>query len=295
MFFVILYSKYPHRRPLGINTLTEDHLETGVLTGFVHNVSPIKQNDRDVKWFDCQLQTERGVVRAVCFQPSPSTQNLYNQVAQDKSPVKISNFEKGKKREGRPVDVVISKRTRVVVVISKRTRVEEVRSGVKFERLNLLATTKATNIGSLKDDQLVSVTALLSNFKPVREVTRRGTNEKVSLLECQASDPTGSVKFTVWERFLKSVSPGTRYVLDSVRLSKDNGNPSLSTTQRSACAIKPCDPFPGLEPPEDLPSTVHTKRMEVLGVVSTSSFNSCHNCNKKIVIPAEKKCGEMSE
>ena len=75
--------------------------------GYIHNVSPIKQNSRNIKWFDCSFQMEQGVVRAVCFDPSPSTLQRFTQAANNQSSVKLSNFKTGGKKEGGPVDIII--------------------------------------------------------------------------------------------------------------------------------------------------------------------------------------------
>lgn len=56
-------------------------------TAFLHNVSPIKENDKNVKWFDCDIQLQQGLVRGVRFDPSQSAQEHFTKVAESKSPV----------------------------------------------------------------------------------------------------------------------------------------------------------------------------------------------------------------
>ena len=55
----------------------------------------------------------------------------------------------------------------------------------------------------LKRCQLLTVTALVSNLEPAKEVVKRATNEKITVTECQLTDPTGTIKLVLWEEFVK--------------------------------------------------------------------------------------------
>ena len=81
----------------------------GGINCFIHNVSPIKKNDRDTKWFDCAIQTQKAVVRGVCFDPNPSVVKRFAQAAQSKSPVKLKNIRLDEKQPGKPLDIIIQK------------------------------------------------------------------------------------------------------------------------------------------------------------------------------------------
>ena len=59
----------------------------GVATGYVHNVSPIK-ND---KYFDFQLQMMHKTVRAVCF--SPPKRKYFSDYSASNTPVEIKKFK----------------------------------------------------------------------------------------------------------------------------------------------------------------------------------------------------------
>ncbi|KAJ7391599.1 hypothetical protein OS493_017296 [Desmophyllum pertusum] len=134
--------------------IEEEDLQNGV-SGFLHNVSPIQQKDKNVKWFDCEIQIPQGLVRGVCFDPSPSTWEHFNKVAESKSPVKMTNFETIKKRKGSELDIIIR----------KKTKLEEIKDD-PFDRSDVVATTTTTTIGSLKDlkaGQLLTVTAMANN------------------------------------------------------------------------------------------------------------------------------------
>lgn len=80
---------------------------------------------------------EKGTVRAVSFKPSTATQERYNNIAESKSPVKITNFETDNKRKGHPVDVIIR----------KRTRIDELSEALPFTRRDIFASKgKTTSI-----------------------------------------------------------------------------------------------------------------------------------------------------
>ena len=62
-------------------------LQPGVATGYVHNVSPIKNG----KYFDFQLQMKHKTVRAVCF--SPPKRKYFSEYSTSNTPVEIKKFK----------------------------------------------------------------------------------------------------------------------------------------------------------------------------------------------------------
>ena len=54
----------------------------------------------------------------------------------------------------------------------------------------------------LTGGQLLIVTALVSNVEPAK-VVKRATNEKITVTECQLTDPTGTIELVLWEEFVK--------------------------------------------------------------------------------------------
>ncbi|CAH3131485.1 unnamed protein product [Pocillopora meandrina] len=59
------------------------------LTGYIHNVSPVKHSNK-TRYFDMLIQTEATKVRGVCF--SSSKHLDFERCSKQKSSVKISNF-----------------------------------------------------------------------------------------------------------------------------------------------------------------------------------------------------------
>ena len=54
----------------------------GPVSGFVHNISNIKENENKTRWFNCDIQTEKGVVRAISFDTSRETITHYSNAAE---------------------------------------------------------------------------------------------------------------------------------------------------------------------------------------------------------------------
>lgn len=185
----------------------------------------------------------------------------------------------GKKRDGYPVDIIIQE---------KKSKLEELQNNLNFERADFAP--KSLIIGSLKDirpNQMLSIVGLVSGITPIKQVTIRTSNLSVSVRECQITDPSGSVKLTLWEDFVSQVEEGQTYKLVNVRLKSDNGHVSLSTT-KNGCSITHAEPFPNLQPPQELPSTSITQEFDVIGISTIGSYLVCPNCSKKINFEKEK-------
>lgn len=250
----------------------------GPITAYIHNVSPIKNSEKNTKWFDCQFQLEDKTVRGVCFDPTTALQEQYTKLSEKKSPVKITNFETGNKRKGFPPDVIIK----------KRTRIDELSHSLPFQRQKSSGSTQAT-IGSLKDlqpGQLLSVSGMVSNLTDSKVVKTKASRD-ISVRECQLTDPTGSVKLVMWDSFVDKVQEGKTYVFNNVRLKRDGVILSLVTSQ-SGCSIEQCNDFPNITPPSPLPSTKKTDCFEVIATTTVSSYKVCTNCSKKVVLDGSK-------
>lgn len=59
-------------------------LEHGIARGYIHNVSPLRNNST---YFDFQVQTKYKTVRAVCF--SPQKRKVLNSFSKTDTPVKL--------------------------------------------------------------------------------------------------------------------------------------------------------------------------------------------------------------
>ena len=154
----------------------------------------------------------------------------------------------------------------------------------------MTSTTTTTTAGSLKDlkaGQLLTLTAMASNLGTIKEVNKRTAGDEITVRECQITDPTGSVKLVLWASFADNIVDGQTYKFSNLRLKSKNGKVSLGTTH-PGCSIESCDPFPNLEPPKELPSTIKTEQLEVHGVSKVASYNVCPTCTKKVLIISQE-------
>ena len=95
------------------------------------------------------------------------------------------------------------------------------------------------------------------------------------------------VKLVLWASFADNIVDGQTYKFSNLRLKSKNGKVSLGTTH-PGCSIESCDPFPNLEPPKELPSTIKTEQLEVHGVSKVASYNVCPTCTKKVLIISQE-------
>ena len=91
-------------------------MEEETITGFVHNLSPIRTGPTK-KYFDFSPQTDAGTsVRAVCF--SPQKRKLFEDSTKQSCPIKIKRFMKDKK-EGSS-DILMSDLVGLKLLLLKR-------------------------------------------------------------------------------------------------------------------------------------------------------------------------------
>ena len=65
--------------------------ETKEISGYIHNISPLKGSKST--YYDMVVQTKTDVFRAVCFSPKTKTNQDLQLKSNAKSPVKISNYK----------------------------------------------------------------------------------------------------------------------------------------------------------------------------------------------------------
>ncbi|XP_028514271.1 uncharacterized protein LOC114574147 [Exaiptasia diaphana] len=246
--------------------------ESKGICGYIQNVSPIKQNDKQFKWFDCELQFEKGIVRAVSFDTSSQVRTKFTDAAKAKAPVKLTNFKIGSKRPGKHLDIIVR----------KETRLEEVDNiPFPFKPSPTALQVQIGNLNMFRASQLLSITALVSNIQPKKDVTKKSNKQIVSLQECQLTDPTGNIKLVLWEEFVDRCESGKTYIFHNLQLKTDYSQKSLSTSLHG-CTITETTPFPDLIAPQELPSTTTSNQVQVYGVSQITSYTACSTCLKKV-------------
>ena len=123
--------------------------ESTELQCYIHAVSPIKQSG-PLKYFNCDLQTQNNVVKAVCF--SVEKREKLDTFAQQHSPVKIKKNNRSKKY-GRE-DGVIDKTT----VITPSTT-----TAFPYKRLDNI--TSISSLSQVAPEQLVAIKGHFHNYQ----------------------------------------------------------------------------------------------------------------------------------
>ena len=149
------------------------NLREGKATGYIHNVSPLKNNH-----FDFQLQTKNKTIRAVCF--DKSKRNHLEAFCKSKSPVKIKKFHLETKSN--PEDLLMD----------KTVSIEEY-SEIYFDRKDIPANLTISMLKSISIGQLVTLKVKLVSLGAVKEVN----NGELKLIEGCLIDPTDSIKITI--------------------------------------------------------------------------------------------------
>ena len=236
------------------------------VTGYLHNVSPIRTSNK-TKYFDMQIQTgEDEVKRGVCFSP-PRVQE-FTKHSNSKSPVKITKFrfDKGSTSVCMGPDVQVDKLDKV-----------------DFERKILPQTLNLSLLNSVFDGQLITIKAKVINLTAVSKFTS-STSGVLNKAEADLLDPHGSAKLTLWGHFTSQVMEGNTYQFTNLRVRKDNHNIYLNTA-KTGCEIVEAVPFN--EPlclTNVLPATSTSTSItaKIIGIKDTNHYKSCCNCNKKI-------------
>jgi hypothetical protein len=237
---------------------------------FVHSVSPIKTGgDKKYRFFDCSLQTEDKVIRAVCF--SPERRQKFDNYAQSKSPVKIKKF--GENNRYGTTNVIIERHTIV-----------ETPPSISFERRELSQDTMTiSSLSDISSGQQVTIKGHLTDlFGSKKFMSKSG--QALIKQDGLVSDPTGTIKVTFWGNFIDEAQKGKTYNFKQFVYKNDNYGIYL-TTSTSVSILEEGEPLQQpLAKPEIDSKILANKEMIVslLGVSSVIQYLCCSLCNRKI-------------
>ena len=145
-------------------------LEHGIARGYIHNVSPLRNNST---YFDFQVQTKYKTARAVCF--SPQKRKVLNSFSKTDTPVKLKNCRPETKYS--PEDLVFN----------DDVKIEEF-SEVDFNKKELPTNFTISTPNSISGGQLVTIKRkgsskkLNSRSQRWKAVISRGTNNRLHWL-----------------------------------------------------------------------------------------------------------------
>ena len=254
---------YNHCHYQIINTCSFHSTE---LQCYIHAVSPTKQSG-PTKYFNCNLQTQTNVVKAVCF--AIDKRDKHDAFAQQHSPVKIKKYNLSKKY-GRE-DVVIDKTT----VLTPSTT-----TAFAYKCLDNI--TSISSLSQVAPEQLVAIKGHLSQLSGVKTLVLQ--SNPVKKQEAYISDPTGYIKLVVWGDHAGTLEEGKTYYFDKVRVKLSHQERYINTPKNEECKISLVDAFSDPVKTVDIVSPVKDLTGNITGVTNINKFYCCCFCNKKVTV-----------
>ncbi|CAB4011402.1 Hypothetical predicted protein [Paramuricea clavata] len=242
---------------------------------YVHAVSPVKtatSNNR--KYFNCTIQSEEKVTRAVCFSPDKHSQ--LKTLQQTKSPIKIENF--GHARNDENGDMLIHKFTKIVPIDATTI------SFPYSDNLTASGIIPISSIANLAVEQLVSVKAEVAHLSGVKilQTQHQGTLKKQEVI---IRDTTSSIKLTLWGNNVDTLALNDTYILKNLQVKSFNDTKFLNTAKGEECVHEESTPFEQACVSIDNITDFAEKTIfaKVLGIHQVTRSLSCVSCNKKVV------------
>lgn len=246
-------------------TTVDKILQPGVATGYVHNVSPIKNG----KYFDFQLQMKHKTVRAVCF--SPSKRKYFSEYSTSNTPVEIKKFKVDTNSNAE--DLVMGNNVAV-----------QYYPNIDFPKVEIPSSVTLATLSNVSVGQLVTVKAKVVHLSPIKVLQ----SEKLRMNQAHLVDPSGTIRIVLWEEFVSAVAEGNTFIFSDMIVKKDNyTNEIYVNTAKTGTKITPSDPFTEIlhitaEKPNEHNSTTLTG--EILGVNKVQYYLSCCKCSKKVTL-----------
>ena len=244
-------------------TTVDKTLQPGVATGYVHNVSPIKNG----KYFDFQLQMKHKTVRAVCF--SPPKRKYFSEYSTSSTTVEIKKFKVDTNSNAE--DLVMGNNVAV-----------QYYPNIDFPKLEIPSSVTLATLSNVSVGQLVTVKAKVVHLSPIKVLQ----SKKLRMNQAHLVDPSGTIRIVLWEEFVSAVAEGNTYIFSDIRVKKDNHtNEIYVNTAKTGTKITASDPFTEILPitaekPNEHNST--TLIGEILGVNKVQYYLTCCKCSKKV-------------
>ena len=262
-------------KPIYTYTFTKQQFclstESDEILCYLHAVSPIKKAmSSNKRYFNCMLQKNDTVIRAVCF--SPQKHSELKTLQQTKSPVKVSNYQKSQNK-----DIILNQYTKIAPVDP---------TDINFMHSNKLTSTgTAKTISSLNElapEQVVTLKAEVAQVSSVKKIHTQyqGALKKQEVL---LRDSTSSIKAILWECSVDALKANKTYILKNLKLKTSRCQRYLNTAKDEEFLATETTPFdqPLVEIDNvDLTST--TMSAKVIGLQELTSTMSCIACKKTV-------------
>ena len=163
-------------------------------------------------------------------------------------------------------------------------RLQITETEVSFPPKPIPQTNNIASLSGVHFQQLITIKAKVARMGASKMVTTsNGVKRKA---DCYLTDPSGTIKLTVWEDFINDVQEGKTYTFHNVRVIKEYKSDKLALgTTLQNCTLSEAEDFP--EPvaqPLELPDSFTTTKatIEINGLTGFGKYLSCLQCHKKI-------------
>ena len=248
--------------------VSNQELENGIARGYIHNVSPLRNNN---SYFDFEVQTKYKTIRAVCF--SPKKRKLIDTHSKNETPVELKRcrFETKYNSED--------------LVLNDDVQIKEFPE-VDFQKKQLPTNFTISTLKSVSVGQLVTIKAKVVAKSATQQVSSYMHSGQLSLVEAQVIDCTGCIKVVLWEEFQNNVELEKTYIFNNLRLKKNSSSNEiyLNTAKGDKTTITPTELFQvALAIPVSMyDSNTPTRQAEILAVEKLNSYFSCFKCQRKV-------------
>jgi len=246
--------------------VSNQELENGIARGYIHNVSPLRNNN---SYFDFEVQTKYKTIRAVCF--SPKKRKLIDTHSKNETPVELKKC------------CLETKYNSEDLVLNDYVQIKEFPE-VDFQKKQLPTNFTISTLKSVSVGQLVTIKAKVVAKSPAQQIT--SYSGQLSLVEAQVIDYTGCIKVVLWEEFQNNVEQEKTYIFNTLRLKKNCSSNEiyLNTAKGDKTTITPTEPFqvPLAIPVSMYESNTPTREAEILAVEKLNSYFSCFKCQRKV-------------
>ncbi|XP_049333709.1 uncharacterized protein LOC125804028 [Astyanax mexicanus] len=202
-------------------------IETETLSGFIHQVSPIKFSATSSEFFNAVIQTDREEFHdAVVF--SPGKRQRFLQAQQNGTPLRLTNVRKTLSLKGTSdYDVLLNYKTDVTVTtVPFAARHPPADEKTTLREVSAMPAGKTV---SLVECKVFSVSPSSSTVKV------RGTDREVR--SCRISDGTAELQLQLWEKHIEKVQNLKSYAFSRLSTRVFNGKVQLTTTLATECTV----------------------------------------------------------
>lgn len=245
---------------------------------FIHAVSPVKKAAASKKtFFNCILQTETDVMRAVCFDSDKRAE--IDTISKTKSPVKLKHLTTKESSSGTSQDIQITKHTTVTPID------KDLLHFTFSDELSTISQNSVINLSSilkLAPEQLITVKAQVTNISAVKVFnSNRGKLQKQDVI---IRDTTASIKVVLWQEYVDILQTDETYKLENLRVKGFKDDRYLNTPKSDPFTATPCPPFdqPLVEVDDLQEVTSNITQSQVIGFRNATKTMDCISCFKRV-------------